>query len=442
MGAFNKYILPLRNFWVLWLGQSVSLLGSSMTEFAITIWAYQKTGSALVLSISGLLIMVPKMLVGVLAGPLVDRANKKTLMICADIGAGLCTLVMFLLLRHNALEIWHIYILNVVNSILGSFQAPASNVAVSAIVPKEHYVKVSGLQSFSEGAMQVLAPVFAAALLAVIGMTGVMIIDFTTMAFACITLGLFVKIPAVRIVEKAKISVRNYFSELAQGLGAIRASRLLKKLMTFMVFINLVAGITYYNLLSPMILARSGNDSRVLAFVNGAVGLGSIAGALLILLIPTVKRKVRALFLCAALSFFFGDILLAIGTNLAMWVAAGFLSSLFIPLFNANESYFWRTIIPIEVQGRAFSLKYALQSGIIPVGLLLGGLLADYVMEPFMESPPYLLAIILGSGKGSGMALMFLITGIIGTVLGGIGFFSRSMQKAENEAEAESRSAS
>lgn len=434
MNYIKKSTTPLRNFLVLWFGQSVSALGSTMTGFAITIWAYEKTGSALVLSISGLLIMVPKMIVGVLAGPFVDRANKKAVMICTDIGAGLCTLILFLLLRFEALEIWHIYCLNVISSVLGSFQAPAGSVAFSAVVPKEHYVRANGMQSFSEGINQIVAPVIAGAMLGFVGITGVIIMDFITMAFACSTLAFLVKIPNVEKKNQLKFNPRNYFDELIRGFGIVKSSHLLRKLMLFMVFINLVAGITYYNLLSPMILARTANDSQALAFVNGAVGLGSIAGALLVLLFPTTKRRVKTMFACAALSFIFGDILLAVGNTLIIWGVAGFFSSIFLPAFNANESYFWRTIIPIEVQGRAFSFKYALQSGIIPVGLLLGGVLADYVLEPFMAEPHHLLSLVLGSGKGSGMALMFFITGIIGMGISVLGFFSHSLQKAENEA--------
>lgn len=425
MGIYKRYILPLKNFWFLWFGQSVSLLGSSMTGFAITIWAFEKTGSALVLSVSAMLIMIPKMVVGVLAGPLVDRLNKKAVMICTDIGAGLCTLTLFVLLRQEILEIWHIYAINIVSSVLSSFQSPASNVAVSAVVPKEHYVKTSGLQSFSDGLVQIFAPVFAATLLGIAGMTGVIIVDFVSMAFACLTLITLVKIPVISRGTESSFNAKRYFNELKQGFEAVKRSELLRKLMSFMLFINFIAGITYYTLLSPMILARTSNNSQVLSLVNGAVGLGSIAGALLVLLVPSGKRKIKTMFLCCALSFLLGDILLSFGNTLTLWIIAGFFSSLFLPMFNANEGYFWRTVIPMELQGRAFSLKYALQSGVIPSGMFLGGLLADFVFEPRMAD----------CGKGSGMALMFLISGVFGAVYSIFGMLSPSMQKAEDELE-------
>ena len=399
-------LLPLKNFLFLWLGQSLSQIGSTMTGFALAIWAFQKTGSALVLSISGLLILVPEMIVGVLAGPFIDRANKKTVMILSDLGTGFCTLALFLLLNNEALEIWHIYIFNTVKSSLNRFQSLASNVTVSAVVPKRHYVKAGGLQSFSDGLTQIIAPVFAAVLLGAVGITGVIIFDFATLAFACVTLITFVKIPDITNKTKAKFNFRQYIVELKQGYEIIKASDLLRKLLIFMVFVNLLAGITSYGLLTPMILARSANDSQALLYVNAAIGLGGIAGALLVLVIPSGKKKLKTIFICLALSFLLGDMLLAIGNTISIWIMAGFFSSLFLPLFRANEGYYWRTIIPLELQGRAFSLKYILQSGIAPIGMLIGGLLADYTFEPLL----------IHKGHGAGMALMFLITGILGTI--------------------------
>lgn len=433
--SFIKDIIKLRNFVLLWFGQSISSLGSSMTSFAITIWAFERTGSALTLSISGMLIMAPKMVLGVLAGPFIDRMNKKAIILISDIGAGLCTLTLFLLLRADSLEIWHIYSLNFVSSILASFQRPANDVAVSLIVPKKYYIKASAMQSFSSGTIQILSPIFAAFLLGITDMSVVIIFDLVTLIFACSTLAFLVKIPSVRKTKGQKFSIKHHLFELRSGFLIIWNSPLLKKLLLFMAIINLLAGLTYFNILSPMILARSGYNAKVLGFVNGAIGLGGIIGGSLIIFIPTMNSKIKTMFLYAGLSFFLGDILFAFGNSMWIWGIAGFLSSVFIPPLIANESYFWRTIIPIEMQGRAFSFKYAMKSGMIPVGMLMGGILADYVFEPFMANESNPLSFIFNSGKGMGMALMFLITGILGTTLSMMGFFNPSLLKAELETE-------
>lgn len=429
--SFIKNVYYLKNFIILWLSQSVSLLGSSITSFAITIWMYEKTGSALTLSISGILIMLPRMAGGILAGPLVDRWNKKAVMLCTDLGAGLCSFILFFLLWTNQLETWHIYCLNCISSILGSFQTPANDVAISIIVPKEYYVKTSGMQSFSTGMIQVLSPVVGAFMLSILDMRGIIIIDLITLVFACFTLLVFVKIPCMEKAKKIKLNIKGYGNELLKGWNVIKNSKLLTILMLFFAFINLVAGVTYFNLLSPMILARTNNDSQALGFVNGAIGLGSIAGGVLIAFLPSAKNKIKTMFLCTGLSFILGDTLFAVGNSVLIWSVAGFLSSMFLPFISANQSYFWRTLVPVELQGRAFSFRYALQSGMIPVGMLLGGLLADYVLEPFMLNGQNVFSSILGNSRGSGMALMFLITGILGAGISIVGFFNYALQRAE-----------
>jgi len=421
---------------MLWFGQSVSSLGTAMTGFAISIWAFERTGSALVLSVSALLVMLPRMLMGIFVSPFVDRNDKKRIMICADIGTAICTLVLFLLLRFNALEIWHVFGINLVTSVFGSFQTLASGVAVTAVTPKKHYVRSAGLQSFSSGMVAVVAPALAAVLLGFVGIVGVIAVDLITMAFACLSLAFFVKIPALHLEgkdNKPKFNIKNYLLDLRSGFEVVRASALLYRLMLFMAVLNFVTSMASYGLLAPMVLARSGNNEIALAVVSSAVGLGGMAGALLILVAPTRTKKARMIFLCYLLSVIFGDMLFSLGNNLVFWAVTGFLGAAFIPAITANATYFWRTIIPIELQGRAFAVRYAIQSAAIPLGVLAGGLLADFIFEPFMAQPPYLLGRFFGAGSGAGMALMFFISGLICAVLSIVFIFNRSMQKAEEE---------
>lgn len=311
----------LTQYLILWAGQFASSLGSSMTGFAITIWAYEQTGSALALSFSGIALMVPRMIGGVLAGPLIERLNKKRVMLFTDIGAGLCTICMLVLFLSGSLQLWHIYLLNILTSLLGSFQAPAATVAVSLIVPKEQYTRVGGLEAFKNGTVQVLSPVLAAWLLAVSGMHGVFLFDLLSLLAACATLVLFVRIPGAKPAATAPLNLRNYGAELADGFRVLRRSRLLMTMLAFFAFINLVAGIAYYSLLSPMVLARTGNDSAALALVNGAMGVGGIVGGLIVSVMPSPRRKTTVVFLSAALSFLLGDVLFAVGRTPMAWAA-------------------------------------------------------------------------------------------------------------------------
>jgi MFS family permease len=308
MSSIKIYFAEMRNFLTLWLGQSVSSLGTTMTGFAISIWAFEQTGSALVLSVSALLVMLPRMLMGVFVSPFVDRNNKKRIMIYADIGTGVFTFVLFLLLRFDALEIWHIFGINFITSILGSFQALANNVAVSAIIPKKHYVRATGLQSFSSGMVEVIAPALAAVLLGFIGIVGVIAVDLITMVFACLSLVFFVKIP-----DKPTFNTRHYLRDLRSGFRVVKASALLYRLMLCMAVLNFITSMAAYGLLAPMVLARSGNNEVALAVVSSAVGLGGVVGALVILAVPTRTNRVRMIFFCYFISAIIGDMLFALG---------------------------------------------------------------------------------------------------------------------------------
>ena len=423
-----KTIKELKNFLLLWIGQFFSTLGSQMTSFAITLWIFEKTSNVLSLSISSALIMLPRMIIGIFASPLIDRFDKKKLILFTDIGAGICTLIIFLLYRNNNLELWHIYLLNTISSIFGSFQTPASSVSVSLILPKKHYIRASALQSFSDGIVQILSPIFAATILGFAGMNMVFLFDLLSLSFACITLILFVKIPNYKYVNKGK----KYIEELKEGFKIIKDSNLLSNLLLFMGFINFVSGITYYNLISPLILIRTNNNAEILAHVNMFIGLGGIVGGLIISVLPESKNKLKTLFLCGALSFVFGDILLSLGGSYYSWIFAGFFSSVFIPTIQANDSYFWRIVIPLDLQGRAFAFKYGIQSGMIPLGTLIGGFLAQYLFEPYMTSPN-VFSKYFGTGAGSGISLMFFITGLLGLFIGILGFPSKSLNSEENK---------
>lgn len=428
-----KKIRLSRNFMIFWLGQFVSSFGSAMTIFAISVWMYQENERVLFLSIASVAIVLPKMLGGIFASPFVERFNKKWTMILTDVGAGGCTLILLLLFLSQQLEIWHIYVLNVVSSLLSSMQQPTADVMISRLVEPRLYTKASGLQAVSSGMSSVLAPALAAVMLSLTGMMGVIMVDLGTLIFACVTLLIWVKLPVEEKTVKVKYSVKSYFKDMKEGFEVFSTSEILRSLLVLMAVINIFAGMTYYHLLTPMILARTGFDEGALAIVNSAMGIGGILGGIVVSFIPNFKSKLVVIFSCSLLSFLCGDILLALGNTVVIWTVGIFLSSFFLPFLNANESYLWRVLVPIELQGRAFSFKYGIQSGMIPVGIISGGVLADFVFEPYMLNGGSFFNSFLGSSSGSGMALMFLGTGILGSMMSLLGLLNRRLMKLERE---------
>lgn len=195
MKTIQTTLKELHTFLILWMTQSFSALGSSMTSFALVVWSYQQQGSALTTSLLSICSYAPYVLLSVFAGALSDRWDKKATMLVSDTFAALCTLTVLILLQTGRLEIWFLYIINALNGLMNTVQQPASDVAVSLLTPQKHYQKVSGLRSFSNSLITILTPVFATALLAYTSIQGVILFDLGTFIVAFVTLFFFIRIP-------------------------------------------------------------------------------------------------------------------------------------------------------------------------------------------------------------------------------------------------------
>ena len=167
----------LRDFYVLWSTQSLSHLGSSITAFALTLWLYEKTGSALSTAALTICTYAPYVVMSIFAGALSDRFDKKKTMLVCDALAALSTIAVFILYKTGTLCVWHLYLINIISGLMNTVQQPASEVAYTLVIPKEHFQKTGGLQSLSRSLISIGNPVIAAALYGIAGLTVVIIID-------------------------------------------------------------------------------------------------------------------------------------------------------------------------------------------------------------------------------------------------------------------------
>ncbi len=406
---FNRYI-------IFWLSQSVSQLGSAMTGFALILWAYSQEGLASTVSLMSFFNYLPYIIVSFFAGTFVDNHKKKNIMLVSDSIAAFCSVFIFGLTTSNGLQIWHIYIVNFVIGFMNAFQSPASAVATRIIVPKDKLVQVSGMNSFSSNLIIVLSPVLASSLFAFGGIKLLLFIDLMSFIVAFLVLLLIIKIPEN---ENNKAKQQSMFAGCAEGFRFLEKNRGILVIIITMALINFFSRLTYENILSPMILSRSGNDSMVLGIVNAAMGIGGIVGGIIVATGKFNKSSIKMIYISAMLSFLLGDVTMGVGRNVLFWSFAAVAASLPIPFINAGQNMILYQTVPENIQGRIFAVRNALQFSTIPLGILLGGFLADYVFEPFMlskSSVSIVLHSLVGSGAGSGMAVMFLCTGILGSL--------------------------
>lgn len=408
-------INELHVFLVLWSTQSLSALGSSMTNFALVVWSYQQTGSALTTSLLSICSYAPYVLLSMFAGALSDKWDKKVTMLVSDSFAALSTIAVLGLLKTGRLEIWHLYFLNAMNGLMNTIQQPASDVAISLLTPRKHYQRVSGMRSFSNSLVTLLTPILATALLSFTSLETVIFVDLSTFVVAFVSLLCFIRIPAVR-KDEAAMQERLLVS-VKRGLDYLKENRGILDLILFLAAINLTASI-YNAALPAMLLSRAGGGEMVLGTVNTFTGIATVLGSIIVSVIPAPKSRVRVI--CNTLLFSMGteNFILAFGRSAPMWCLGAVLGWICIPVMSANLDVILRSHIPVEMQGRVYSARNTLQFFTIPVGYLLGGILVDRVFEPFVAAygEGSLLETLFGTGKGSGAAMLFLFIGVLGVI--------------------------
>lgn len=421
-------------FLIIWAGQFVSTLGTGMTRFALIIWAYQTTGSATTLALLGFFAWLPFVIISPFAGVLVDRLDRRWVMIVADLGSGLMTLLVGYFYWQGELQIWHIFLLEGMTAIFDAFQSPAATVVTSVILTKQDYARASGMRSLAQDSSRIVAPMVGGALMVWIGVGGVMLIDVATFLVATITLAI-VPLPAA-LRSSPAASTEPFTARLAFGFQYIFARKGLLGLMLIFMGIELCAALTYFAVLPALILARSGGNEVVLGLVQATLGGAGVLGGLIISFWGLPKRRIHAVFGFTAISCLLGDGLFAIGQSLPVWIIAATSAAFFIPFIGGSDRTIWQSKVPPTMQGRVFGVSGMFRNGVKPIGYLLAGPLADRLFEPAMQPGgalvPYL-GWLVGSGPGAGIAVMFLITSLLGTLIALSGYLFRATRNVESD---------
>ncbi len=429
----KNLIKDLKTFLILWSTQSLSQLGSAMTGFALTLWVYERTGSALQTALLSICSYAPYVLMSIFAGALSDRWNKKKVMLVCDTFAACCTVVVLILLKTDLLRPGHIYILNVINGLMNTIQQPASDVAMTMITPKEYYQKTSGMRSFSNSLVTILNPVLATSLFAFGGMGVVVYVDLATFLIAFVVLLAAVKIPSISIQNADKTSV---WATVKGGLAYLRKQDLILVLILFLAGVNLVAS-AFDAVLPALILPRANGGEKVLGVVTSCAGIAMLMGSFIVTMLPAPKNRIRVIYITMLISLGTENYLLSFGRTPVLWCIGQLIGWILVPVMSANLDVILRTTIPVDMQGRVYSCRNTLQFFTIPLGTFLGGFMVDKICEPIMASasPEGLLTVFFGSGKGSGAAMVMFILGVAGTLIClGFGRILRKYQYADENA--------
>jgi MFS family permease len=420
-------------FTIVWIGQIISLLGTSMTGFALTIWAYETTGSATALALVGFFFVTPMLIFSPIAGAIVDRSNRKFMMMISDLAAGMATIAILILHATGHLQVWHLYITGMIEGTFQTFQWPAYSAAITTMIPKEQYGRANGMMSLSDSASNVFAPLMAGALLGIIGLSGILFIDIATFLFAVGAL-LFVHIPQPEATAEGLAGKGSIWKEAAYGFRYILERKSLLGLQIVFLLGNFFVGISGA-ILAPMILASSGNNEIVYGSVSSAGAVGGVIGGLAMSAWGGPKRRVHGVLAGWAISSLLGVVLMGLGRNLPVWAVASFFGTFFIPIINGSNQAIWQSKVAPDVQGRVFSIRRLIAWFVNPAAMLIAGPLADFVFEPALKPGGSLSSTfgwLVGTRPGSGMSLIFIITGSLAMLVGILSYTVPVVRNAES----------
>ena len=419
-------------FTLVWLGQLISILSTNMSAFALTIWVFEKTRSATALGLMQVFFITPFLIISPIAGVMVDRHNRKMMMMVSDLVAGLATVSILLLQFLGVLEVWHLYAAAIFQGLGNAFQWPAYSAAITTMMPKEQYGRANGMMSLMEMGPGVLAPMLAGALLPVIALTGILSIDVATFLLAILALS-FIHIPQPPRTQEGAQAQGNILQEAVFGFRYIFARPSLLGLQLVFFFGNLCAGIAY-TVLAPMILLRTGNDSVSLGFVQSAGAIGGVVGGVAMSAWGGFKRRVHGVLAgWIVSSFFFG--LMGLTLKLPLWIALSALSTVLVPMVNGSNQAIWQSKVAPDLQGRVFSARRLIAWLTNPISPLIAGTLGDYVLEPAMRVPSSLSSLfgwLIPPGPGAGMGLLIFFGGLGGILAGLAGYFIHPIRNAED----------
>lgn len=400
-------------FGVVWLGQVASLFGSHLAGFALGVWVYQQTKSVTAFSLISFFTVLPEIALLPLAGVIVDRCDRRRVMLLGVLGSGLCGAVLALLAVAGRLELWHIYLMLTASSAFQSVQFPALSASITLLVPRRHLSRANGMVSLGTSLAMVAAPLVAGVFLEVVGLTRVLLINVATYALAVVTLCV-VRIPHPE-QGAAGGAAHSFWREAAQVWRYVAGQRELMALLLLFAITNFTTGIVQV-LLPPLILSFT--TTEVLGTVMSAGGVGVVLGSILVSVWGGPRRKVRAILFSSLVR---GVVLfLAVLQPSPVLVGAAAFVFLFCdPLIFTASQTIWQTKVAAEVQGRAFAMRRLVAWSALPLAYLVAGPLADRVFEPWMAAQGALARTaggVLGTGPGRGIALLFIVMGVL-TVL-------------------------
>jgi len=363
-------------FFTIWTGQQLSVIGSRAARFALVWWLTTTTGSATVLATASLVAYLPQIFLGPFVGTLVDRWNRKTVMLVADSFIALVSLWLAYMFWSGAMQPWHLYIVMLAASFGDTFHWPAMAASTTLMVPEKHLTRIGGLNQSINGVLTIAAPPLGALLMSLLPLHGVMMVDVATAAFAVLPL-LFVAIPQPKTEHIEEIKQTPFIENLKTGLRFVLSWRGMVMLIVLASIVKIVLQ-PAFSLIPLLVHDHFGGGAADLSLLEAVAGIGILLGGLILSAWGGFRRKICTSMM-GVIGMGVGSIVMGMAPASVFWMALGgaFLLGVMISMVDGPMHALMQSTIPPQMQGRVFALLGSLFSLTAPIGLALAGPLSD-----------------------------------------------------------------
>ncbi|MFJ8534719.1 MFS transporter [Streptomyces sp. NPDC093591] len=420
---------------LVWSGQAISLVGNSVLRFAFVFETWSATGRATALTTLSLCAMLPQVLLSPLAGALVDRIDRRTALQLADGGGLLVVALLGVLHLAGGLQTWEVYAAVMLLGGAAAFQFPALGAAVPLLVDKDRLQRANSLLASAKSTADVGGPALGGLLVAFSGLGFILVADLVSFAVALAAIRVVRMRGDGRPARKPGGGARGKLvAEAVEGMRFLFRYPSLRDLMLAFCVVNLVM-VFGFAAVQPMVLARSGGETTALASVNTAIGVGGVAGGLLMAAWSGPRNRARGMLLGIIGMCLSAQVAMALAGGVAGWCAAILVGAALMPMINGVMQAIVQTKVPQEWHGRVFGAVMFLSQLSVPLATAVSGPLADHVFEPRAADGSgifVLLGPLVGDGPGSGMAAMLLIAGLCGIAVGVLSMTRRTVREIDS----------
>nr|AHL29302.1 MFS transporter [Pseudomonas nunensis] len=402
------------------MGESLAVIGTALMEFALGVWVYNHTGSAVAFANVVLAATLPAIIFLPLAGGLADRVSHKVIIVCSDVLLAAMLFVVMALLWTDRLEPLHLYVFNALASIVSSFRQPAYQAAVNSIVKPDKFTRASGLMGISKNASALVGPLLAGILMAQAGLVTIVAIDLITFCsgtLLVIKAFSHARAPVIKSGGASAGSVmRGAVRNVTDALGFFKTERLMAGLLVYTMLRNALLSMVTL-MITPLLLSM--HTSQTLGVVYTWAALGGLSGAGLLIFVGNPGR-LMVLIACADLVLSLCVVSIGLVSGTTAYCAVVFVAIAAASVADGGVSALWMRKIPTGSRASVFALISMLIIAATSIAIFGGGLIVDHWFQPALEPGGRFVESIggwLGVGKGRGVALLFVVAGAVSVLL-------------------------